>query len=172
MLAALAVKLTSRGPAFFRQERVGWRGRPFTVVKLRTMVHDPGGNPLFPEYDRITPVGRWLRRLSLDEVPQLWNVVRGDMSIVGPRPTLAYQVERYTERQRQRLAVRPGITGLAQVRGRNAVSWPERIEMDLDYIERQSVALDLTILWWSVGTVVKGSGVSGHPLDDPLARVG
>lgn len=136
------------------------------------MVHDRGGNPLFPQDDRITPVGRWLRRLSLDEVPQLWNVVMGDMSIVGPRPTLPYQVDRYSERQRQRLAVRPGITGFAQVRARNAVSWPERIEMDLDYIERQSVTLDLMILWQSIGAVVKGSGVSGHPVDDPLARVG
>jgi lipopolysaccharide/colanic/teichoic acid biosynthesis glycosyltransferase len=171
-LAAIAVKVTSPGPVFFRQERVGWRGRPFTVVKLRTMMHDPGGNPLFPDDERITAVGRWLRRLSLDEVPQLWNVAMGDMSVVGPRPTLPYQVARYDERQRQRLAVRPGITGLAQVRGRNRVSWPERIEMDLEYIEKQSVRLDLKVLWWSVAAVVRGTDVSGHPQDDPLARVG
>jgi sugar transferase EpsL len=171
-LAAIAVKLTSPGPVFFRQERIGWRGRPFMLVKLRTMVHSSDGNPLFPQDERITAVGRWLRRLSLDELPQLLNVIAGEMSIVGPRPTLAYQVARYTDVQRQRLSVRPGITGLAQVRGRNRVTWAERIRMDLEYIDKQSLAFDLRILWWSLGAAAKGAGVSGHPQDDPLARVG
>jgi len=165
----LAVRATSSGPGLFRQERVGAGGEPFTVLKLRTMtVDDPGGSA-FPDEDRITKVGRFLRRTSLDELPQLLNVARGEMSIVGPRPTLAYQVDRYTPRQRGRLSVRPGVTGLAQVRGRNRLSWPERIELDLDYIERQSLRLDLRLIVESITVVVKGDGVDGHPTDDPLA---
>ena len=116
---ALAVRVTSRGPVFFRQERVGMGGRLFRVWKFRTMVD--GDNPVFPDASRITSAGRVLRRLSLDELPQLVNVATGEMSVVGPRPTLAYQVERYTDRQRRRLAVRPGLTGLAQVSGRNSL---------------------------------------------------
>ena len=127
-LAALAIRLTSRGPVLFRQERVGKGGEPFEVVKFRTMVHLDEPNPLIPDPDRITRVGAFLRRFSLDELPQLLNVARGEMSIVGPRPTLAYQVERYSDRERQRLRVRPGLTGLAQVNGRNAIAWSERIE--------------------------------------------
>ncbi|MDQ1436733.1 MAG: hypothetical protein QOK43_362 [Acidimicrobiaceae bacterium] len=165
---AAAIKLTSKGPVLFRQTRVGLHGRPFDVCKFRTMVDAPD-NPLFPDAAHITTVGRWLRRLSLDELPQLLNVAAGDMSIVGPRPTLAYQVERYTERQRGRLAVRPGLTGLAQVRGRNAISWTERIEHDLEYVARQSIALDLAILARTARAVLGGSGVGGHPLDDALA---
>lgn len=165
-----AVRLTSPGPGLFRQERVGAGGQRFEVLKLRTMTVDEpaGGNP-FPDEDRITPVGRVLRRTSLDELPQLLNIAKGEMSIVGPRPTLAYQVERYDERQRGRLSVRPGVTGLAQVRGRNRLTWPQRIEIDLDYVERQSVWLDLRILVESVLVVLKGDGVEGHPTDDPLA---
>lgn len=128
-------------------------------------------NPLHPEEDRITIVGRWLRRSSLDELPQLWNVVRGDMSMVGPRPTLAYQVERYTRQQRGRLTVRPGITGLAQIRGRNGISWSERIDFDLEYVERQSLRLDLRIMCLTLLAVLKREGVEGHSRDDPLARV-
>lgn len=166
---ALAVKLTSRGPVFFRQERVGHRGRLFRVWKFRTMTHAPD-NPVFPQPDLITPAGRWLRRLSLDELPQLLNVLVGDMSIVGPRPTLAYQVARYDDRQRRRLSVRPGVTGLAQVRGRNSITWTARIEHDLNYIELQSLLLDLKVLFWTVMVVFGSSGVDGHPTDDPLAR--
>jgi lipopolysaccharide/colanic/teichoic acid biosynthesis glycosyltransferase len=166
---ALAVKLTSHGPALFRQERIGLGGRPFPVYKFRTMVH-AADNPLFPDTARITRVGRVLRRLSLDELPQLLNVARGEMSIVGPRPTLAYQVARYDDRQRRRLAVRPGVTGLAQVRGRNAMPWADRIEIDLDYVRDQSPLLDLRILWWTASAVLRGGGVEGHPTDDPLAR--
>ncbi len=167
LVCALAVRLTSPGPVLFRQERVGMNGRPFTVVKFRTMVAED--NPIFPDPDRITSAGRWLRRLSLDELPQLINVWRGEMSVVGPRPTLAYQVERYTPRQRARLAVRPGLTGLAQIRGRNALPWDERIEHDLEYVQTQSWRLDLTILWSTVRVMLTGEGAEGHPTDDPLA---
>jgi lipopolysaccharide/colanic/teichoic acid biosynthesis glycosyltransferase len=165
---AVLVKLSSRGPVLFRQERIGKDGIPFEILKFRTML--VGDNPLFPDATRITRVGSFLRRSSLDEIPELINVVRGEMSIVGPRPTLPYQVERYDARQRHRLAVRPGITGLAQVRGRNELPWAERIEMDLDYIKKQSVWFDVKILIWSVLAVARGSGVEGHPLDDPIAR--
>ncbi len=166
---AVAIRLSSRGTVFFRQERVGTGGRPFEVVKFRTMVAAPADTSAFPDATRITPVGRWLRRLSLDELPQLMNVARGDMSIVGPRPTLRYQVDRYTPAQTRRLAVRPGITGLAQVRGRNAITWAERIEHDLKYVDEQSVRLDLKILARTAAAILGGSGVEGHPVDDPLA---
>lgn len=172
LVCALLVKLTSRGPVLFRQERVGLGGRPFEVMKFRTMIHDPDGNPIFPEPDRITPAGRVLRRLSLDELPQLLNVLRGEMSIVGPRPTLPYQVERYSPRERQRLAVRPGLTGLAQVNGRNDMPWAERIELDLRYVAEQSPALDGRLLLASIPAILRGSGVEGHPTDDPIAAPG
>jgi len=165
---AAVIKLTSRGPVFFRQERIGLGGRPFRIWKFRTMVDEPDLDP-FPDEAKITSAGRWLRRLSLDELPQLINVARGEMSIVGPRPTLAYQVERYDERQRGRLSVRPGVTGLAMVRGRNALPWAERIELDLRYVRQQSPGLDLRVMAETIGTVLSGSGVSGHPTDDPIA---
>ena len=149
-LAALAAKVTSPGPALFRQTRVGKDGSDFELLKLRTMVvgaETQGAGVAVNRGDpRITPVGRLLRRLSLDELPQLWNVVRGDMSVIGPRPTLRYQVERYTPRQRRRLEVKPGITGWAQVHGRAALPWEERIELDVWYVEHRSVLLDLRIL--------------------------
>lgn len=164
---ALAVALTSPGGAFFTQERVGMSGRPIRVWKFRTMT--AGDNPIFPDASLITPVGRILRRTSLDELPQLINVALGEMSVVGPRPTLAYQVERYDERQRHRLDVRPGLTGLAQVNGRNALSWSDRIEWDLRYVEDQSLRLDLSILARTLRALLSGDGVEGHPTDDPLA---
>jgi lipopolysaccharide/colanic/teichoic acid biosynthesis glycosyltransferase len=167
LLCALAVRGTSRGPALFTQERVGMDGEPFIVFKFRTMVH--GDNPIFPDADRITSVGRVLRRLSLDELPQLVNVARGDMSVVGPRPTLAYQVERYTDEQRLRLAVRPGLTGLAQIWGRNALAWAERIEHDVEYVRTQSLLLDLRIMLGTAIVMLTGRGAEGHPEDDPLA---
>ena len=148
--AALAVKLTSAGPALYRQVRVGKDGIDFELLKLRTMVEGAetqgAGLAVNRGDPRITPVGRLLRRLSLDELPQLWNVVRGDMSVVGPRPTLRYQVERYTPRQRRRLEVKPGITGWAQVHGRATLPWEERIELDVWYVEHRSALLDLKIL--------------------------
>lgn len=168
LFVAAAVKLTSRGPALFRQERVGMHGEPFEILKFRTMVD--GENPLFPDASRITRVGSFLRRTSLDEIPELINVARGEMSFVGPRPTLRYQVDRYDARQRGRLAVQPGITGLAQVRGRNELPWSDRIELDLEYVSRQSLAFDLKILVRTALAVLRGSGVEGHPTDDPIAR--
>jgi lipopolysaccharide/colanic/teichoic acid biosynthesis glycosyltransferase len=164
---AVAVKLTSPGPVLFRQTRVGLGGEPFLVVKFRTM--QVGDNPIIPDESRITSAGRWLRRTSLDELPNLLNVARGEMSIVGPRPTLAYQVERYDDRQRRRLDTRPGLTGLAQIRGRNALSWTERIEHDLEYVDHQSPRLDLRILAGTFGVLLSGAGVAGHPDDDPLS---
>ena len=149
-LAALAVKLEDGGPAFYRQRRVGLNGAEFELLKLRTMVvgaERQGAGYAVNEGDpRITRAGRVLRRLSVDELPQLWNVLRGEMSLVGPRPTLAYQVERYTPRQRRRLEVKPGITGWAQVNGRAARPWDERIELDVWYVEHRSLWLDLKIL--------------------------
>jgi lipopolysaccharide/colanic/teichoic acid biosynthesis glycosyltransferase len=149
-LAALAVKLEGRGPVFFRQMRVGKDGTDFELLKLRTMV--VGAESIGAGYavdagdTRITRAGRVLRRLSLDELPQLWNVIRGDMSVIGPRPTLRYQVERYDERQRHRLDVKPGITGWAQVHGRATLPWAERIELDVWYVEHRSPLLGLKIL--------------------------
>jgi len=149
-LAALAIKLEDGGPVLYRQTRVGKDGRDFELLKLRTMVvgaERMGAGYAVNEGDpRITRVGRVLRRLSLDELPQLWNVVRGDMSVIGPRPTLRYQVERYTERQRRRLEVKPGLTGWAQIHGRAALPWAERIELDVWYVEHRSPWLDLKIL--------------------------
>ncbi len=150
LLAAVAIKLEDRGPVLYRQRRVGKHGSDFELLKLRTMVVGAeaiGAGYAVDEGDpRITRVGRLLRRLSLDELPQLWNVVRGEMSIVGPRPTLRYQVERYTPRQRKRLDVKPGITGWAQVHGRAKLPWADRIELDVWYVEHRSPWLDLKIL--------------------------
>jgi lipopolysaccharide/colanic/teichoic acid biosynthesis glycosyltransferase len=148
--AALAVKLEDGGPVLFRQTRVGKDGRDFELLKLRTMVVDAekqgAGYAVDRGDPRITRVGRFLRRTSIDELPQLWNVVRGDMSVIGPRPTLRYQVERYTERQRRRLEVLPGLTGWAQIHGRASLSWDERIELDVWYVEHRSPLTDLLIL--------------------------
>jgi lipopolysaccharide/colanic/teichoic acid biosynthesis glycosyltransferase len=148
--AALAVKLQDGGPVLFRQTRVGKDGRDFELLKLRTMVvgaESKGAGYAVDKGDaRITRVGRFLRRTSLDELPQLWNVVRGDMSLIGPRPTLRYQVERYSERQRRRLEVLPGITGWAQIHGRASLSWDERIELDVWYVDHRSPRTDLLIL--------------------------
>lgn len=168
-LGAVAVRLSSPGPVLFRQTRAGRDGEPFVILKLRTMVHDPGGNPMVPDPDRITPVGAVLRTLSLDELPQIVNVLRGEMSVVGPRPVPPYQVERYDERQRRRLAVRPGLTGLAQVEGRNALTWAERIELDLRYVEEQSLALDAWILVRTVVTLLTARGATGDHREDPIA---
>jgi len=149
-LAALAIKLEDRGPVLYRQTRVGKDGVDFELLKLRTMVvgaETMGAGLSVDRGDsRITRTGRLLRKLSLDELPQLWNVVRGEMSVIGPRPTLRYQVEQYDERQLHRLDVKPGITGWAQVNGRASLPWADRIELDVWYVERRSPALDLKIL--------------------------
>jgi lipopolysaccharide/colanic/teichoic acid biosynthesis glycosyltransferase len=148
--AVVAIRLEDGGPALYRQRRVGKGGVDFELLKLRTMLVGAEGQGAGFAVDRgdsrITRVGRILRATSIDELPQLWNVLRGDMSIVGPRPTLRYQVDRYTERQRRRLDVKPGLTGWAQVQGRAALPWGERIELDVWYVEHRSPLLDLKIL--------------------------
>jgi len=160
-LAALAVKLSDRGPVLYRQMRVGKDGADFELLKLRTMVvgaETQGAGFAVDKGDaRITRGGRLLRRLSLDELPQLWNVIRGEMSVIGPRPTLRYQVERYTPRQRRRLDVKPGITGWAQIHGRAALPWDERIELDVWYVEHRSAWVDLKILARTPLALVSGT---------------
>jgi lipopolysaccharide/colanic/teichoic acid biosynthesis glycosyltransferase len=160
-LAALAIRVESPGPVIYRQRRSGLHGREFDVLKLRTMVEGAermGAGLAVNENDaRITRVGALLRRTSLDELPNLVNVLRGDMSLIGPRPTLPVQVAQYTERQRGRLAIRPGITGWAQVSGRASLPWAQRIELDLYYIEHRSLALDLRILMRTPAMVLGGS---------------
>jgi lipopolysaccharide/colanic/teichoic acid biosynthesis glycosyltransferase len=162
-LLALAVRLESPGHPIYTQTRVGKDGRLFEIYKLRTMVHGAeftgAGLAIQEGDDRITRLGRFLRRYSLDELPNLWNVVRGEMSIIGPRPTLQVQVEQYTDRERGRLAVKPGITGWAQVNGRASLPWPERIELDLWYVEHRSLSLDMEILVRTVRMVVTGQGL-------------
>ena len=166
-LAVLAIRLESRGQAIYRQRRAGKDGQAFDVFKLRTMVdgaeHIGAGLAVNANDSRITRVGAFLRRTSLDELPNLLNVLRGEMSLIGPRPTLPMQVEQYSERQRRRLAVKPGITGWAQVNGRASLPWAERIELDLYYIEHRSLALDLRILARTPAMVLGGAGLyKGH----------
>jgi lipopolysaccharide/colanic/teichoic acid biosynthesis glycosyltransferase len=162
-LLALAVRLESPGHPIYRQARVGKDGELFSIYKLRTMVRGAeftgAGLAVQQGDDRITRLGALLRRYSLDELPNLWNVLRGEMSIVGPRPTLQVQVEQYSERQRGRLAVKPGITGWAQINGRASLPWSERIELDLWYVEHASCALDLKILARTVRMVLTGHGL-------------
>jgi lipopolysaccharide/colanic/teichoic acid biosynthesis glycosyltransferase len=162
-VVAAAIRLESRGPALYRQRRIGRHGEPFEMLKLRTMVwgaENLGAGIEVEEGDpRITRVGAWLRRLSLDEVPNLVNVLRGEMALVGPRPTIQAQVEQYTDRQRRRLDVRPGITGWAQVNGRASLPWHERIELDVWYVDHRSTALDLEILARSIGLLLSGRGL-------------
>jgi lipopolysaccharide/colanic/teichoic acid biosynthesis glycosyltransferase len=160
-VAALAVRLESRGPIIYRQARSGLGGHEFEVLKLRTMVdgaeHIGAGLAINENDSRITRVGALLRRTSIDELPNLANVLRGEMSLIGPRPTLPVQVAQYTDRQRGRLAIKPGITGWAQVNGRATLPWSERIELDLYYIEHRSLALDIQILKRTVAMVLGGS---------------
>jgi lipopolysaccharide/colanic/teichoic acid biosynthesis glycosyltransferase len=162
-LACLIIRLESPGDPIFRQTRSGLDGEPFRIYKLRTMVQGAqtmgAGDAILADDFRLTRSGKWLRRTSLDELPNLWNVIRGEMSIVGPRPTLPSQIEQYTDRQRIRLAVRPGITGWAQINGRAALTWPERIELDIYYVEHRSTRLDLKILLRTVGTLFGGDGL-------------
>jgi lipopolysaccharide/colanic/teichoic acid biosynthesis glycosyltransferase len=162
-IAMLAIRLESRGRVLYSQRRAGRGGRPFDVLKLRTMVdgaeHIGAGLAIDADDPRVTRVGAFLRRTSLDELPNLVNVLRGEMSLIGPRPTLPVQVEQYTERQRGRLAVKPGITGWAQVNGRASLPWAERIELDLYYIEHRSLGLDLKIALRTIAMVLGGSGL-------------
>ncbi len=160
---ALAIRLESPGHPIYRQTRAGKDGEPFSIYKLRTMVRGAeftgAGLAIQEGEDRITRLGTVLRRYSLDELPNLWNVLRGEMSIVGPRPTVPVQVEQYTARQRGRLAVKPGITGWAQINGRASLPWSERIELDLWYVEHHSLRLDLTILARTARMVLSGEGL-------------
>jgi len=173
LLVALLVVGTSRGPVLFRQERIGHGGRPFVVLKFRTMSRDAAGRAeaLFAVANdgsgpldklrrdpRVTPVGGWLRRTSLDELPQLWNVLNGTMALVGPRPTTPREVARFAPRELRRCAVRPGVTGLAQVSGRSDLAWDDAVDLDLHYIDHRSLALDLRILLRTVPAVLRARG--------------
>lgn len=155
------VQLDLGAPVLFRQVRPGLNAVPFTLVKFRTMTgtHDTGGARL-SDSERLTPFGRWLRSTSLDELPELWNVLRGDMSLVGPRPLLMQYLERYTSDQARRHDVRPGITGWAQVRGRNAISWEEKLALDVWYVDNRSFWLDLRILMETIVKVIRREGIS------------
>jgi sugar transferase EpsL len=161
VLTALLVRLSFGSPLLFRQTRPGYQGRPFVMYKFRTMTdarNEDGG--LYPDAQRLTPVGRQIRRLSLDELPELWNVIRGDMSLVGPRPLLMEYLPLYSEEQARRHEVRPGLTGLAQVSGRNELSWGRKFELDVWYVDHRSNWLDLKILLKTVGKVLAMSGIS------------
>jgi lipopolysaccharide/colanic/teichoic acid biosynthesis glycosyltransferase len=160
---AILIRLESRGPAIYRQTRSGLEGRTFEIYKLRTMVEGAeftgAGLAVAVGDARITRVGALLRRTSLDELPNLWNVLRGEMAIVGPRPTVPAQVELYTARQRRRLEVLPGLTGWVQVNGRTSLPWSERIEMDIWYVDNHSLRLDLTIIIRTIRQVISGHGI-------------
>jgi exopolysaccharide biosynthesis polyprenyl glycosylphosphotransferase len=176
LIVAAAIRLTSPGPVFFRQERVGRDGRIFSIFKFRTMTQNAVDHPLGYHTNgsdpRITPVGRFLRRYSLDELPQFINILKGEMSLVGPRPTLAYQVEKYTNFQKRRLLVSPGVTGMAQVNGRNQLTWPQRIERDVWYVDNWSYGLDLKILLKTVGVWLRREGVYNDGVPDEISQVG
>ena len=169
LVAAAAIRLGTPGPVFYRHPRVGRDGVPFELWKLRTMVvgaeHRGAGLYIEDRDPRITRAGWLLRRFSLDELPNLLNVLQGDLAIVGPRPTVQVQVDRYTSHQRRRLEVRPGITGWAQVNGRTELSWPERIELDVWYVDNRSLALDLRILARTVKLLATGQGLYSQELE-------
>ncbi len=174
IIIPILIKLTSKGPAVFTQERAGKDGKIFKIYKFRTMLIpeesiDENGEMLEPK-QRITKVGSFLRKTSLDELAQVFNILNGTMSIVGPRPTLPYQVERYDQRQRKRLDMRPGITGWAQVNGRNDLTWSEKIEYDLEYITNYSLWFDIKILFKTVGVVFKQDGIAFEKEDAITAK--
>ena len=160
---SLLVRLLLGAPVFFRQARAGLRGDPFQLVKFRSMTDARDGDgELLPDADRRTPFGERLRRLSLDELPELWLVLKGDMSLVGPRPLPVEYLDRYTPEQARRHEVKPGITGWAQVNGRNATSWEERLAMDVWYVDSRSLWLDLKILWRTVAVVLRREGINAE----------
>lgn len=175
VLLAVAVRVCLGAPVFFRQQRPGLHGRPFTLVKFRSMrdAVDSTGRPL-PDAERLPRFGRLLRASSLDELPELWNVLRGDMALVGPRPLLMEYLPRYTPEQARRHAVRPGITGWAQIHGRNAVEWEQRFALDVWYVDHGSFALDLRILLLTVRQVLRRHGVAqaGHATMTPFVGAG
>ena len=159
---ALAVRLKLGRPVIFSQVRPGHRGRPFRLFKFRTMVEHRGLAPLSEDARRLTPFGKWLRSTSLDELPELWNVLKGEMSLVGPRPLLLHYLDHYTPFQMRRHEVRPGLTGWAQVNGRNAISWDEKFALDIWYVDNRSLLLDLRILLITVWRVLLRSGISAE----------
>ncbi len=165
LIVSILIKIDSKGPIFFKQQRPGLYGKPFTLFKFRTMTNarDPNGN-LLPDVERLTPLGRFLRSTSLDELPEFINVLKGDMSLVGPRPLLVKYLDRYTPEQARRHEVKPGITGWAQVNGRNAITWEEKFELDVWYVNHQSLWLDLRIIAMTIFKILKREGISpeGH----------
>ena len=165
LLIALAIRITMGSPVIFRQVRPGLHGRPFVIYKFRTMLdlRDEKGN-LLPDEKRLTRLGKFLRRFSLDELPELWNVVKGDMSLVGPRPLLMEYLPLYTPEQARRHEVKPGLTGWAQINGRNALSWEEKFKLDVWYVDNLSFWLDMKIIFLTIWKVLKGEGISapGH----------
>lgn len=161
LVLSLLIRARLGSPVLFRQARPGLHGRIFQMIKFRTMTDERGADgSLLPDDVRLRPFGRWLRSTSLDELPELWNVLRGDMSLVGPRPLLVDYLPRYSARQARRHEVRPGVTGWAQVNGRNALSWPEKFELDVWYVDNQSFALDMRILFLTMRSVLKRDGIS------------
>ena len=163
-VAALAVAIADGRPVFFRQQRAGRGGRPFTLLKFRTMRDGPGS-----DMERTTRLGRFLRRTSIDELPQLLHVLSGKMSLVGPRPLPVKYLPRYTPEEARRHEVRPGLTGLAQVNGRNAITWERKLELDVWYVDNRTVALDLKILWMTVRLALSGKGVNASA-DDTMGE--
>jgi sugar transferase EpsL len=161
LLIALAIRMRLGSPVIYRQQRPGLHGQPFTLLKFRTMTdaRDADGH-LLPDAERLTRLGRFLRRTSLDELPELINVLRGEMSLVGPRPLLMQYLERYTPQQARRHEVRPGLTGWAQINGRNAISWEQKFALDVWYVDHQSLWLDVKILFWTVGRVLRREGIN------------
>ena len=163
LIIPVIIKLNSKGKIFFKQSRLGKNEKIFSLYKFRTMKElKDEHRDLIPEGDRITKIGRFLRRLSLDEIPELWNVLKGDMSLVGPRPLLVEYLERYTPEQARRHEVKPGITGWAQVTGRNAITWEEKFKYDVWYVDNWSLWLDIKIIFITIFKVIKGEGIS-HP---------
>ncbi len=161
LLLSVLVRISFGSPVLFRQVRPGLHGRPFEMVKFRTMTDERGADgALLPDAIRLTPFGRFLRATSLDELPELWNVIKGEMSLVGPRPLLMEYLPLYTPEQARRHEVRPGITGWAQVNGRNAISWQDKFELDVWYVDRRSLWLDVRILWLTVRKVLLRDGIS------------
>ncbi len=164
VLVSILLRCTIGSPVLFRQARPGLDGEPFEMLKFRTMTDARGEDgDLLSDSVRLTGIGTFLRRTSLDELPELWNVLKGDMSLVGPRPLLLRYMPYFTEAEMRRHSVRPGITGLAQVKGRNLLGWDERLALDVEYVDRQSIWLDLSIIWWTVGKVLKRADIAVDP---------
>ncbi len=169
VIVSLAVLASLGRPVLYRQERPGLDAKPFVLLKFRTMTNakDRDGNSL-PDAERLTRVGALLRKTSLDEIPQLWNILRGEMSLVGPRPLLMRYLPYFTRVEMRRHSVRPGITGLAQVTGRNTLGWDERLALDVEYVDRQSTWLDVRIIWWTIGKVLRRADIAVDPTSNML----